>query len=365
MSLSQNLTPLERYKAKLSSGQIEQDVGQESAARALDRLFHEVLEFHGEKSTWSQTMAIFSGKRVAPKGVYIYGPVGRGKSMLMDLLFESIPVGIKKRRVHFHAFMIEVHEYTHSRRTENQYESGVREGVDAVLPALASVISNRCKVLCFDEFHVTDVADAMILGRLFTALFDHGVSVVATSNWAPDDLYKGGLQRDRFLPFIELLKKRMDVVYLDSPTDYRARTLKEMSVYFTPLNASTSERANNLFKNLTQNEEPYADLVSVKGRTIEVPVVAKGVARFSFAQLCERPLAAEDYIALAKRYHTIFLEDIPRLGYDRRNEVKRLMILVDILYEHHRNLVITAEELPAHLYSGHDHEFEFQRTISR
>jgi cell division protein ZapE len=354
-------TPLTRYKDRITRGLIDADPRQDAAVSALTRLQAEVIDFHGQKSGWVQKMAIFAGSKSTPKGVYIYGPVGRGKSMLMDIFFESIPVGIKKRRVHFHAFMIEVHDYIHTRAKENSE----REGVDAVLPALASVISNRCKVLCFDEFHVTDVADAMILGRLFTALFDHGVSVVATSNWAPDDLYKGGLQRERFLPFIELMKSRMDVVCLDGPIDYRARTLRESSVYFQPLNPDSARRADQLFATLTEQEDPYHDLVTVKGRTIEVPIVAKGVARLSFAQLCERPLGAEDYLALAKRYHTIFLENVPRLGYDRRNEAKRLMTLVDVLYDQKRNLVVTADEVPEHLYNGHDHEFEFQRTVSR
>lgn len=357
-------TPSDIYKTKLQIGQIDADPLQEQAVASFDRLQYEAVRYHihDRKGSWLNRMAMFKGDRKAPKGVYIYGPVGRGKSMLMDVLYESIPPGIKKRRVHFHAFMIEVHDYIHSRRYD---EDGMKEGKDALLPALASIISNRCKVLCFDEFHVTDIVDAMILGRLFTEIFDHGVSVVATSNWAPDDLYKGGLQRDRFLPFIDLVKKRMDIVNLNGEIDYRARKLKEMSVYFSPLGGEATKRADDLFTSLTEGEEPYPDLISVKGRTIEVPVVAKGVARFSFAQLCERPLGAEDYLAISKRYHTVFLEDIPKLGYDRRNEAKRFMTLVDVFYDNHRNLVITADAPPEKLYSGHDHAFEFERTVSR
>jgi cell division protein ZapE len=219
--------------------------------------------------------------------------------------------------------------------------------------------------LCFDEFHVTDVADAMLLSCLFTAMLDQGISVVITTNWAPDDLYKDGLQRERFLPFIALIKERMEVVEVISPTDYRARKLKEMSVYFSPLNATSAKRAEDLFETLAGGEEGAQDLVSIKGRTIQVPIAAKGVARFGFSQLCERPLGAEDYLAIAKRYHTVFLENIPVLGYDRRNEAKRLMTLVDVLYDNHRNLVITAEDTPHKIYTGHDHAFEFQRTISR
>ncbi len=351
-------TPYQLFKSRLTTGQIEADANQERAAQALDRLQREVIAFHGEAPGLLQKIGF--GRKSPPKGVYIYGPVGRGKSMLMDILYDTIPPSIKKRRVHFHQFMIEVHDYIHSRRME--------EGdnwMEAALPSLAKIISNRSKVLCFDEFHVTDVADAMILGRLFTAIFDEGVSVVATSNWAPDDLYKGGLQRDRFLPFIDLVKSRMEVFCLDSDIDYRARKLKEMSVYFSPLNSATHARADDLFASLTENEETYADLITVKGRTVQVPIVAKGVARFSFAQLCERPLGAEDYLMLAKRYHTIFLENVPKLTYDRRNEAKRFMTLVDVLYDNKRNLVITADAAPDRLYSGQDHAFEFERTVSR
>jgi cell division protein ZapE len=342
----------ELYKDRVKSG-LRPDAGQEKAVRHLQSL-HESVTARGKRS-------FFRRKKETRQGVYLYGGVGRGKTMLMDLFYESLPAEIPKRRVHFHTFMIEVHDYFHSRRSEDEF-SGT---VDGLLPSLASVIAAKSRVLCFDEFHVTDVADAMILGRLFTALFDAGLVVVLTSNWAPDDLYKGGLQRDRFLPFIDLLKKRLDIVHLDGVIDYRAQLLQSEGSYFTPLGEMTDRKAGEIFAHLTDREPVLTDDLTVEGRMIPVYKTAKGVARFTFSQLCEQPHGAEDYLAIAKTYHTVFIEHVPKMAYDRRNETKRFMTLIDVLYENHTRVIITAAAAPDRLYYGDDYAFEFQRTVSR
>lgn len=354
-------TPLKLYKSKIESGFLQRDAEQEKAVVALDNLYQTLMEGHNQKGSIGKFIRGLAKKSKPVKGVYMYGGVGRGKSMLMDLFYGALPGDMKKRRVHFHAFMIEVHDYFHSRRSDDDFS----DGVDELVPSLASLLSARAKVLCFDEFHVTDVADAMILGRLFTALFDRGVVVVATSNWEPDKLYEGGLQRERFLPFIELLKNRCKVLHLESDTDYRREFLSQEGCYFYPLNSATSTKANEVFVKLTGGIVPYRKILKVKGRNILVNRAADGVARFTFAQLCETPHGAEDYIKIAEEFHTVFLEDIPKLNYDRRNEAKRLMTLVDALYEAGTKLVVTADAPADELYLGHDHEFEFQRTVSR
>ncbi|MCF8496511.1 MAG: AFG1 family ATPase [Alphaproteobacteria bacterium] len=361
-----SITPLKFYDEKIRAGFLHHDAAQDRAVRELQRLYEELLAAHEESLSiplWRTLLGRVKPRKKppVPKGVYLYGGVGRGKSMLMDLFFECVPGQIRKRRVHFHAFMIEVHDYFHSRRSADDFS----EGIDGLLPSLAALIAARSRVLCFDEFHVTDVADAMILGRLFTALFDLGVVVVATSNWPPDKLYEGGLQRERFRPFIGLLKTRMVVVHLDTDTDYRAKFLQEGGSYFYPLDAQARARADAAYHKLTQGMAEHREMLKVKGRTIVVNHTAEGVARFSFAQLCETPHGAEDYLKIAQTYHTVVLENVPLLGYDRRNEAKRLMILIDALYESGTKLIMTADAPPEELYRGHDHAFEFERTVSR
>lgn len=277
--------------------------------------------------------------------------------MLMDMFHESLPEDFPKRRVHFHAFMIEVHDYLHTARQKG-------EG-DTALLKFAARLGKAVRVLCFDEFHVVDVADAMILSRMFTALLEHGLAVVATSNWPPEKLYEGGLQRDRFLPFIALVKEDFDVVGLDGPVDYRMRLLEDTGVYRWPLGHHTENWADSMFHELSGGSPVHTDDLTVKGRVMQVERVARNVARFTFAQLCERPVGAEDYLAIAQKYHTVFLEGVPKLRYDRRNEAKRLMILIDAFYDSGTRLIVTADAPPEKLYYGTDHAFEFQRTISR
>ncbi|MEM7650561.1 MAG: cell division protein ZapE [Pseudomonadota bacterium] len=352
--MSQNKSPKQLYQHRLNDGVLKPDTVQARAIEHLERLFAELQNYKPRKA-W------FSRKDKRPKGVYFHSGVGRGKSMLMDLFYECVPEKMPKMRVHFHAFMIDLHDYHHQRRNSAEF----CEGMDSIIPLFAERIAERAHVLCFDEFHVTDVADAMILGRLFRHLFDRGVVVIATSNWEPDRLYEGGLQRDRFLPFIELLKDKLEIVHLDSPIDYRTQFLAKEGTYFTPLGSETTRHANTVFNALTDNMLPHEDELVVKGRKIPVSITAKGVARFTFAQLCEQPHGAEDYLAITEAYHTVFLENVPKLTYDRRNEAKRLITLIDTLYEAKTKLVVTADAPPSELYRGDDHGFEFDRTISR
>lgn len=290
------------------------------------------------------------------QGVYIYGEVGRGKSLLMDLFFTHATVK-RKRRVHFHAFMLEVHQRLQQQRS--------RRGKDP-LQQIAKAIAKEVQLLCFDEFQVGDIADAMILGRLFDVLFNQGVYVVATSNRTPNELYKDGLQRERFVPFIALLKERLAIVPLEGPVDYRLQHMQNLeAVYFTPLGAEAEAFIQDSWDELTREALQQAHTLEVNGRKVTLEAAYGDVAKSSFAHLCEQPLGSADYLEIAREFGTLVLNDIPQLGAEERNAAKRFVILVDALYEHRVKLVCSAAVVPEELYRLGDGSFEFARTISR
>lgn len=346
-------SPKALYNNLLGEGEIEHDPHQETALERLDDLHQKLVEGDVAKSVPSFLSALLPGKKPsAPlNGIYLYGDVGRGKSMLMDLFIEALPKQHKLRRVHFHSFMMEVHDYLHRNKAKG-------------IKGLVKDYSKEVDIFCFDEFHVNDVADAMILQRLFSALLKQGLILITTSNYPPDRLYEGGLQRNRFLPFIDLLKEKMEIIEVNGPTDHRARELGRTNTYFYPLNADNSQKSARLFHEFTKGRKTSLRRLPLKGREIHIQA-ADSVARCTFAELCEQPVGAEDYLAITQSFDTVFINDIPRLGYDRRNEAKRFMTLIDVLYEAGTRVVMTAQKKPEDLYSGHDHAFEFPRTVSR
>jgi cell division protein ZapE len=353
--------PLFAYRALRRSGALTPDPVQELVAEKLQSLHHAL---HGHVPArgitgWKERFGLSRRREAPPQGLYIYGGVGRGKSMLMDLLFDTAPVE-RKRRVHFHAFMVEVHDAIHQWR---QQSSNKRSG-DPIAPVAVS-LADSAWLLCFDEFHVTDIADAMILGRLFEALFAHGVVIVATSNWPPDDLYQGGLQRELFMPFIALINEKLDLLGLSGPTDYRLARLKTMRVYTVPLGPDATDVLEEDFSQLTEGAAIEPDRIEVKGRTLDVSRTARGVAWMRFEELCEQPLGAEDYLAVARRYHTLILDGVPVMDAAKRNEAKRFMTLIDALYEAKVHLIVAADAPPDQIYAVGSHGFEFQRTASR
>ncbi len=298
-----------------------------------------------------------------PRGLYVHGDVGRGKTMLMDLFFQHSPVA-HKRRAHFHEFMADVHERIYDYRQSIARGEFVNGDVIALT---ASAIFDEAWLLCFDEFHVTDIADAMILGRLFAKLFELGTVVVATSNVAPDDLYKGGLNRALFLPFIAQISDHMDVLRLDARTDFRLEKLAGAKMWLVPADREAVAALDKAWIKMTGNAPCKPRDIPIKGRTLHVPCSAHGVARFSFADLCEKPLAASDYIRLARDYHTIMVDRIPVMDYAERNAAKRFISLIDTLYDNAVKLMASAEANPVSLYLADEgvEANEFKRTSSR
>jgi cell division protein ZapE len=352
--------PLQRYRALRRAGELKPDPVQELGAEKLQSLHHALNGYQPADDTWLAGWKdrFGLGRRTdePPQGLYIFGPVGRGKSMLMNLFFDSAPVE-RKRRVHFHAFMLEVQErLTKERKTTKR---------DDPLMAVASDIADETWLICFDEFHVVNIADAMILGRLFQGLFERGVVVVATSNVAPQDLYEGGLQRDRFLPFIGLICSRLDVLDIGAGVDFRLDRLKGQPVYHTPLGPAATERLDTAFEALTDAAKGAPVEITVLGRTLVAPIAARGVARFSFDQLCREPRGAPDFLAIATHFHTVMIDGVPKLSPAEREVAKRFVVLIDALYEHRVNLFASAAVAPEEIYPAGDTAFEFQRTVSR
>jgi cell division protein ZapE len=344
------------YRKRLRDGLIKPDAGQGAAVEALARLEADLKRGRG-----------LFGTRRPPRGVYLWGPVGRGKSMLMDLFFAAAPEP-KKRRVHFQAFMAEVHglvgEWRKGDTAARRARFGQARGDDPVAP-VADLIAKGARLLCFDELQVTDIADAMILGRLFEHLFERGVTLVATSNRHPDDLYRDGLNRQLFLPFIALLKQKLDVVAVDGPTDFRLDRLRAAKVWFSPIDAKARAGFDALWRDLLGDATETGATLEVLGRQLHLPRAYGGLLRASFADLCAAALGPQDYLAIASRFHTVFLEAVPVLTPAQRNEARRFVTLIDSLYEAGARLVVLADAEPDALYPSGDGAFEFERTASR
>jgi cell division protein ZapE len=364
--IATHVTLASAYARLVDTGAIVADPAQRPVVQALDRLIEDLASerVSRKSSALGWLFAKRTPRAAGVKGLYIHGGVGRGKTMLMDLFFDLAPAK-RKRRVHFNDFMAEVHDRIQEHRRARREG---RSTEDDPIPPVAREIASGSHLLCFDEFTVTDIADAMILSRLFSALFAEGVVLVATSNVAPDDLYRDGLNRGLFLPFIDVLRKHTAILSLESDTDWRMAKLRRMPVYLTPLDDEAERLMDEAWQAGTQGRRVGPETVAVMGREIVVPAAAGDAARFSFADLCDAPLGARDYLALTDRYVTFFVEGVPVLDQTRRNATKRFILLVDTLYDRRRRLVVTAEAPPDRLYAGRagvTEAFEFDRTVSR
>ncbi|HXW40716.1 MAG TPA: cell division protein ZapE [Xanthobacteraceae bacterium] len=354
-----------QYAAAVVAGHIESDDAQLDVLATMAQLEARIAQHRLARKSSSLGWLFANRERALPpiKGLYIYGDVGRGKTMLMDLFFAASPV-VRKRRAHFHEFMLDVHERVHAVR--QNMKRGEYSGEDPIR-LVADALADHAWLLCFDEFHVTDIADAMILGRLFTRLFAREVVVVATSNVPPDELYRQGLNRALFVPFVRMLEDRLDVVRLDARTDFRLEKLAGMPVWHAPADARADAALDDAWRRLTGGHAGAAQQLAVHGRSLRVPRAYMGVARFSFHELCQQPFAAADYLRIAREYHSVILDRVPAMTYDDRNAAKRFIILIDTLYDQNVKLIASAAADGEALYRA-DRGFEtaeFKRTASR
>lgn len=342
------MSVIEAYEARIRSGELSDDLAQRRAIEELERV-RLGFSVKPEKGGFFRR----AKPAPAPKGLYLWGGVGRGKSMLMDLAAAEIDV--PKRRMHFHAFMQWVHD---------RMDAARKRGVDDAIAPVADELAGDIRLLAFDEMQITDVADAMIVGRLFQGIFDRGVTVITTSNRVPDDLYKDGLNRQIFLPFIELIKQHLTVHHLESTTDYRQTVLEGSPSYFTPADRAARVAIDQIWHGLTgDHAEPL--VLRIKGRDVEIPAAHGGCGRASFFDLCAKPLGPGDYLAIAEALRVLVLEEVPRLGRANFNEAKRFVTLIDALYEAKARLIVSAADEPESLYIEGAGAFEFERTASR
>lgn len=345
-------TIIDGYQRRLAEHEIEPDAAQAALATRLDALETELAAYRPKSSVLAK---VFSKAPMAPKGLYIWGSVGRGKTMLMDLFFEETSFE-PRRRVHFHEFMADVHDRIGNARAKVPGDP---------IPYVAEGIAKEARLLCFDEMHVTDIADAMILGRLFDALFAAGTVVVTTSNARPSDLYKNGLNRQLFLPFIAELEQRLEVIELGAQKDFRLDKLSGAKLYFYPADDAAKAALDDHWERLTGHHPGKPQVIEVKGRKVVVPMASMGVARFHFADLCDKPLGANDYLHIAHAFHTVLIDDIPMLTPDRRDVARRFVNLVDAFYDNRICLIASAAAEPSALYPKGDGSDLFQRTASR
>jgi cell division protein ZapE len=346
------------YNLRLANGELTADAGQGQALDHLDRLLDDLRK--------SSRAGLFRNP-APPRGLYLWGPVGRGKSMMMDMFFDAAPP-VRKRRAHFLEFMAEVHQLMNEWRSGTPASRRARFGPvrgDDPIPPLADLIVRDAKLLCFDELQVTDIADAMILGRLFNALFERGVTLVSTSNRPPDDLYRDGLNRQLFLPFIALLKTRMEIVEIAGPIDHRGVDAQRRQAWFSPIDPDNEREFDAQWLETLAGAPEIGVTLEVLGRREHWPRATPGCLRAHFASLCAHALGPEDYLAIAQAFQVVFLEQVPKLGPDKRNEARRFATLIDTLYEARAWLVVLAAGEPETLYPSGDLAFEFERTASR